>query len=720
MNSTINNEKNLNFDYIKLNNSVGSSTVNNIIVAILMLSIIAGVILIYIFRIKLFGPKDLSDYGTMSDFVTSNCIVPNKSEQDIRCSDVGEQVSVSKCVQNPATGYYCYDGKKQVSTTKVRANSCIPPCKSFIWENIDISPCLINETPDAGANDVISLSNPQTNWCNPRNKVGVRVKKFKCNPHDGSGPNTCNFLCNSDVYNPDCNGNNIVLHYDPTSNVTGEESQLTEVSPGNYEFKSVSRADDNFPLIPAKNMETTENCLDLEGYTCGQWIDSTNEVNGALSANCIVLSNIQNDGTIIPNTENDLYSAGIELVDLDCTDFNGNTDDVRCEPNNDCIKLEDLESTILSSSGLAIPNICAEYKRDENNNITEIITPEKIVKTCLYMDPSLSVGSWAGNTDFIYSDPTDTFSPFKGIISVPLFIETDNSFLSVYNTPCPTLTSVNNSGVLAYNFDQPAEFEGIHKFDGDVDIKPPDHGITFRFDCKGNSNVQLAKTPCTMVPIVNTPSVEWGISTECDINVNSVSPVTEQTALMVFIKPKSIDQGGPGGTSRLLCNIFGVFKSSDIGWLTWGQIDTVPGYQWTDGSNIGLIWNQGKLTNLSNRPIPGTNIDDLGVNGEFYINLASGFDPLLPSYSLMSQTNIPLTTIGATNPGDPISQLDNFKFVPASIASESVITSLSNSEVQFIDEKISKLLYARNNLGLIGDGLTDVVEPVHKCNIMIE
>jgi hypothetical protein len=673
--------------------------------------------MVFIFRHIIFVPTDLTKYGTFSEPVISDCTVPGESYLSVRCTDVGEQTSISHCVPNPDTGFYCYENGRQSSASKILVSTCVPTCTAFKWEETNITPCLLDGA-QVGTTQI--LTDPSQKWCNPKGQPATRVREYLCTTHDGSGPNACTFLCDLSENNADCTATGELLTYSPKNALLESvtvPTQLVHSGNGNYAYTPMSSTV-NGRVVSSNKMTVTESCQDLSGFQCGNWTPTTEIPTDPILKECTIFGNVSGTGVITPNTIDDLYKTGFTLTDLECKGDDIAVTNVRCNPEDACIDMGQIPGEASTLSGQNIPNLCAEFT-SSGGNVTSIIEPQKEVDTCLYMDHSYSspgsVNAWSGISDFSYFDASDTFHQYKGIVSVPLYITTSTGFLSVYNAPCPSFTITNQPGnIIDYDFALAPEFSQLNAFVNNADVNPPHTGIPYRFNCKGNHNVPLAKTPCTMIPInpPSLPSAVYGVSTDCDAPTGISSQILEQTAMMIFIKPISTDNLGPG--PRLKCNILAIFGSSKIGWLTWGQMNTIPGYSFGDGNtlglgtNVGLAWNHGRFDEFPSTEIPGSKLADLGAEAVFHLVQGSGYTPSVPVYTLKTSTDVQIETSGIDSSGALTDVLENFTFTASTINGDSAAYSSSSSEIIIDGTRISELLYSRSNEV---DG--------SKCNIML-
>ena len=347
-----------------------------------------------------------------------------------------------------------------------------------------------------------------------------------------------------------------------------------------------------------------------------------------------------------------------------------------------------------------LPDICGTAIYDNNGHIIGIEEVQQDLNQCIYADPNLSL-TWVGASDFDYYDATDEYNKYKGIISLPLFLSNVNGYLSLYNTPCPDFVSTNTNGFITYDF-----VEGTNGFLDNKLAIPPPSGIPFRFDCKGNTIVNLQSTPCSLILNPSFPSSYWGLSPDCNSPSGITNPVVEQTASIIFIKPIQING------NNLRCNILTILQNNYSGWLTYANSNTIPGYTWGRGSifsnkNI-LMWNQARFDPFNTEFIPGTTIDDLGPRAEFL--LVQTGTPTAPTYTILAGSGLAVYTIGLDNIGANIGAMTNLKFTAATFDSQSIATSTSPTTVIIDGELLDDSLYSRGNRGTFDTPM---------CNLLI-
>ncbi len=666
------------------------STTQLVILTIIMIIIIVIVVLVYIFRWQIFGPKDLSVYGQLTAPGISNCIVPNTSVQDVRCTDTGTQVEISYCKPNPTTGYFCFNGREQVINSEVKLIECVPTCTSNLWDVPIPTPCL---TTLSTTSTSTTLIDPLVNWCNTPGSINARFYTYECNPHDGSGPNACTFTCGQGVDNADCiqqgntfPSNSVTITYSPTNAILENNDpppQQLVNNNGTWTYTPISSANSEFPTIPSRQMVTLQPCSDLRGVTCGNWVNLVPPLDNIVTSNCTLFSGL-------PNEIRTLYDPGFFLTDMTCSAE-------RCLPNSgNCIPEDDIEAIVPNLEPVDLPDTCGVASYNEFGYITGIVIPQKDISICVYANPNFSL-TWVERPRFYYNDPTDVYNQFKGIISLPLFMSSASGYLSLYNTPCPEFIATNTNGFITYDF--------LADTNGFIDDKintPPPSGIPFRFDCKGNTLVDLQITPCAWVPSSTfPPSSVWGLPSVCDTPTGLINPVVEQSALILFIKPIS------AVGNELLCNIIGIDSDNYVGWLTNSGSQYVPGYTWGFGETITppltnkiiLMWNQGRFDPFTTPFLPGTKLPDLAASANFIISVNSASTPTNPLYNLSTSNRVPISTIGINNTGSNSVLLSGFSFTAVTYNGISIATSTSPTQVEINGDLMSELLYARSNRG---------------------
>jgi hypothetical protein len=693
------------------------STAQIVILSIAMIIVITIVIVVFYWRWKLFGPRNLSLYGTLTTPpIVSPCTVPNKTVQETRCTDTGVQSEVSYCQPNLDTGYYCWTGEGQSINSTVKIIPCVPTCNTFLWNDPIQTPCLLNLSP-AGQFPA-SYVDPADDWCTPVGSLGTQFNTWVCDAHDGSGPNACVFTCGEGVENADCTvspntfpSNGIQLTYSPTNAINEGNvpppAQLINNS-GNWTYTPISSAKaSEFPTIPSNQMITSQPCTNFNSYTCGIWVNPNPVQDANITPNCLTYNNSTTQLTpiISPNNASMLYEPGFILSNMVCEGPGLNP---RCLPNSgNCIQ----PTGVINPNGVInptyknyippnLPDICATATYDSNGHIINITKPQQDLNQCIYADPNLSL-TWSGTSNFDYYDATDPYNKFKGIISLPLFVSNSNGYLSLYNTPCPNFTANNINGYIIYNF--PGGSGGF--IDNKV-ANPPPSGIPFRFDCKGSITVGLQSTPCALVPNPTNPSGYWGLDPNCNNPSGISNPIVEQTALILFIKPLSISG------NQLRCNILTLLQNNYSGWLTYTNSNSLPGYTWGNGSvfpnSTILVWNQGRFDPFNTNTIPGTTVSNLGSAAQFIIvQTGTSANPI---YTLLTGTGNPVNTIGINNTGSNSNVMSNLVFTAATFQSQSLASSTSPSTVVINPDLLANSLFYRSNRGSY---------PTPMCNLLI-
>lgn len=718
-------------------------TVQLVILAIIMVVLILIVVLVFIFRFALFGPKDLSIYGTRGDAQVSTCHVPGKTLSTTLCSDTGVQLSVSQCIPNSITGYMCYNSNthSQDFTSEVTVSSCIPACMSFLWEQTVISPCLIdNGAPITNGvpNDYATTANQ---WCH-QDISGTRFRVWNCDRRDGSGINMCTYTCDNSSTNIDCyqgplfqqSSSGVTLMYDPI--ITPSNTTIDLANNGSvYTYTPISKADVAFPVIASSVMVTKEACTDLGGFTCGSWQPSSGNApisdnnSQQLSADCNVVKNIADavnigypDGTqeydynaLAVNTIYNLFEPGIHENILSCFDIAG-TPAPRCDPDQPgCILPEDIfiaPDTIhnnivkLVVFGATIPgHICGLSTKDSNGIVTSIQKNVSSLNSCVFVNPNFSATPNANLTPtptmplidanvFVFDNSaqdTKIEPPFiAGIFGVPLFIKMASGgsdyYLTLFNNPCPEYDiSILFNGGFLFSFTPGGSF-----IEGGIDPIPTT-GLPFRFDCKGNPYGVIENTPTVWLEdILNVPSEIYGISPACDNRTNDMSPIIEQTALFVMLRPAILDVGEVLPANTIKCNMFAIFGSNYIGWLAWQN--GIGGYAGGDDNTKQILtWVQGRFDPYGNAaPGLGTRIENI-PNSNFYLTRQNSTDY---TYTLSSTP--------PSNPIDIFNSLDN-SLNPMGVftfkrATSNGLPIVNNNNV--INETVfANFLYSRQNRG---------------------
>lgn len=691
-----------------------------IIVGIIMIVIITLVIVVYIFRFSLFGPKDLTLYGSRTSVSISACNVEGKTEMDTKCTDIGKQVTINKCVPNSTTGYMCWDGQKQVTNSEVRVDQCLTSCRSFIWNQTSSTPCLIENNRTPTGLGVTLYAEPTVQWCTPNNN-GFRIKTYSCNRIDGSGSNLCTFNCNGDVYNPDCYSRNVLdtgydfnsgstLLYRPDIIPNNSDIDIT-LANNIYIYEPKTRASSNYPgIIPASTITTRETCSDLNTIVCGNYPITNYNNNPVIKSNCklnklvSISSGIGYNGGFqydynsdFLNTPYDLFEPGTFKNFLTCYDNNGSNINARCDPKpGGCIELADAFTTpsggsnnilkIIPPNGGAPTPVCG-IPQMSGTILTGVTQDPSTLNPCIASNPNFSL---APNSNIIPSitrrliDEIYFFSSTEQVFGVPLFMRNTNSYLSLYNNPCPEYTITNNGGKV-FNFTNNGSF-----LNPPIDDIPPT-GLPFRFDCKGNPAGVLSDTPCTWIQDVLTNAAGiYGVDPSCNIRNNNISPIMEQTSLIIMVRPAELGLTEFPVYGHIKCNLFVIQGSNMVGWLTY--TNNLPGYGITGTPTTVLSFRQGRFDSYGNATtLPGSRVENI-TNGAFYLRRLNitGTDY---SYKLYTPN---YTEIQYINNG-VVTNLDTFYF---SRATTSGVGIVNNGVID--DTGYSNLLYSRGNTGITG------------------
>lgn len=700
-----------------------------IILSIIMIVIITLVILIYIFRFSLFGPKDLSLYGSRSITEISACTVEGKTDLSTKCTDTGKQVSVSKCVQNNDTGYMCWDGQKQVSSSKVTVSSCIPICRSFLWNETGSTPCLIEQSYSPTGLGTFTYGSPTIKWCSNSN-IGSKIKTYSCDRIDGSGTNFCTFKCDgNNIYNPDCytyfstgySYTGGTLLYKP--DVVPNNSNVDVTTNGTtYTYTPTSRAGVGYPIIAASTMTTQESCTDPTIVVCGNYTKKDNSGNSLPNYNnkTIMKSDCNlnkymtaatgigyNSGTdnydydpANKNTVYDIIEPGTYKETLTCFDRSGSSVGAKCDPRPPgCVDLSDIfvtpsgqDNNILKlvsvNSNISTP-VCGISIID-SGVLTGVTEDPSMLNPCLASNPNFSLNPNFNLTPTLDKPYIQTnkflFSSTENIFGVPLNMRNNNSYLSLYNNPCPHYTITYQFGAKVFNFANDGSF-----------INPPIDsisplGIPFMFDCKGNPTGVLQDTPCTWIEDVKTnASSIYGVDPSCNIRNNDISPIMEQTSLILMIRPASLNYLDNIGTNYIKCNIFVISNSDIIGWLTY--TNDMKGYNTTGTAIAVLTFKQGRFDPYGNAiDLPGSRVEDMATGALYLGRVGTGTDY---SYKLYTPTYLEIQYIKNTD--GSITNLDNFYFSRATTSGNSVV---NNGVID--DTNYSSLLYSRSNRSING------------------
>lgn len=703
--------------------------VQTIILSIIMIVIITLVILVYIFRFSLFGPKDLSVYGSRSITEISACTVEGKTDLGTRCTDTGKQISIAKCVQNRETGYMCWDGEKQVTSSKVTVSSCIPTCRSFLWNETGSTPCLTERSYNPTGLGIITYGSKSLEWCSNSN-IGSKIKTYSCDRIDGSGTNFCTFKCDGNsVYNPDC------YTYFPSgySYIGGTLLYKPDIVPNNsnidistngtiYTYEPTSRAGAGYPIIAASTMTTKESCTDPTITICGNYTKKDNSNNSLPNySNKIIMKSDCNlnkymeaasgigynfgpsDYDYSPATANTVYDIiepGTYKETLTCFDRSGSTVNAKCNPRpSGCIDLSDIFVTPPDQDNNILKLIPINSEESASVCGTSVITSgiltgvtedPSILNPCIASNPNFSLNPNANLLPtfvrpYIQAN-TFLFSSTENIFAVPLNMRNNNSYLSLYNNPCPHYTISYQYGAKVFNFANDGSF-----VNPPIDSIPPT-GIPFMFDCKGSPSGVLQDTPCTWIEDVKTnASSIYGLDPSCNNRNNDISPIMEQTSLILMIRPANLNLLEINLFNYIKCNIFVISNSDIVGWLSYST--DVSGYNTTGTPTAVLTFKQGRLDPYGNAiNLPGTRVENM-TNGALYLQrFGTGTDY---SYKLYTTNYTEIQYI--KNSDGSITNLDSFYFSRATTSGNSVV---NNGVID--DTNYSNLLYSRSNRAIDG------------------
>lgn len=716
-----------------------------LLVSLFILFIIGAIIVMYILRVALFGPNDTSLYGKYSEPEIGRCNVEGKNINSVRCTDTGTQVSIRRCLPNSVTGLACWDGSAQTMASLITISPCTPLCTAFDFVQTDVSPCLIETFSTITPFNLTAYDSLDVQWCRDI-RSGTRFRTYNCERRDGSGSNLCAFNCgNSNVYNADCltsfpdfknNNAGTTILYDPTLLPANNTADF-EIQNNTYFYHPDPKsAYGGFPVLASNVMVTKESCDDFHGVICGNWekstivgglpvIDTTKDNNFTLAENCNVEAKIRTatgigyfDGNLPYNYNTstndiyDLFKPGIQERELTCFAYDS-TSAARCNPEAlGCIKSADIFSggasnnilKLLGVSSVEQAQICGIPIKDEQNITIGVEKNTSILKPCIFTKTNFSLNPNTNSPNTIVrpliKESYWLFDGVNNIFGIPLFmtkkIGTKNLYLSLFNTPCPEYNLEVFGLANFFTFTNAGSFTS-------TPIDPiPVKGIPFSFDCKGNTSGVIETTPCSWVEDVKIdPAGIFGVEQDCNIRAGGMSPIIEQTALMLMVKPAEYSFTEiPPPPNVIKCNIFGIFGGNYIGWLT--AQNNVPGYPDGDSSGYTLTWTQGRFDSYGNSLIvPGERIESL-PQANFYITKPT------PTTFYLGTALQSVNVFDGFN--STIAPLGEFTFKKATSGGLPLVDTINGNN--FInDTTFSNFLYSRQN-----DGHDDRFP---SCNIMI-
>ncbi|HOY91458.1 MAG TPA: hypothetical protein PK891_07055 [Bacteroidales bacterium] len=222
-----------------------------------------------------------------------------------------------------------------------------------------------------------------------------------------------------------------------------------------------------------------------------------------------------------------------------------------------------------------------------------------------------------------------------------------------------------------------------------IDEIPPT-GLPFRFDCKGNPGGVLSDTPCTWIQDVLTNAAGiYGVDPSCNLRNNNISPIMEQSSLVIMIRPAELGLIEFPVYGHIKCNLFVIQGSNMAGWLTYTT--SLPGYTTSGTPTAVLAFKQGRFDSYGNATtLPGSRVENI-TNGAFYLRrLNIGGDY---SYKLYTPNYVEVQYLN----NGVITNLDTFFFSRATTSGVDVV-----ADGIIDDTGYANLLYSRGNTGVTG------------------
>lgn len=534
---------------------------NNVTSIFIVIVIILFITILYVYRYQLFSnitsqSVKNSDYGTYETQLVSSCV--NNSGL---CGDPGTQVITEKCIPNSITGYGCLtDDLNPVQTfaNRITKKECSVTCKKQIWKTLSISKCLVDSK----------------DLCVPKGTRGSRTTVLQCVPNDGSGINSCSYLCgshpDSDINIPKCVTDGVVNAGQVVLFNIGDQITYSDV------------------------------CEDFINPICG--VFGFEDAEPAVSSNGIEGYNVTTSrcqiNSVVPNSNPNLPSLG--GITLDEYEANYPNSNLNYKPfhsmeaswigkNMDCVDYIHSETIFETKAENARKTICSPlipgetcYSTEEISNAFQINNSTNGVKTC-GTDPQCAEPSYyvSNNNQGIPEYPLDSSNiptwmnpSFQKYFGTPNWIyfttsingssncgdrSSDTSgdennpetwkFISLYNVPCP------GSGG---KFVSPSITSGDNSYGG---------------DCLGNPSFPLETTPLALYPLKNYSY--WGRSPTCTSN-----KILSSSSMWIYIRP--LPQNTELSNS-IYCNIIGLIGSNYYGWLR------------TNDNSSFLYWEQADL-----------------------------------------------------------------------------------------------------------------------------
>jgi hypothetical protein len=183
------------------------------IVLVVGVVILAGLIIMYVYRDNIFGLNSKSSstalndagYGTYSEATYSDCLTATG-----KCSDKGYRTSVQICNPHPTTNSGCLDSQgNQTYSSIIDTLPCSSVCRSSVWEQPYIGTDKVCPNPLAFANGpcVYFFDATQKIYGTPipdgvttgadssTNVFGEKYLRLKCKSNDPNGDTNCTFVC---------------------------------------------------------------------------------------------------------------------------------------------------------------------------------------------------------------------------------------------------------------------------------------------------------------------------------------------------------------------------------------------------------------------------------------------------------------------------------------------------------------------------------------------
>lgn len=534
------------------------------ITVVIFVLIILIVILFIIFRQEIFGYGVMSKeealakgFGYFSDPVVTGC-----SNESGKCSDVGIQTTVINCIVNTKTGKGCINSEGyQIFTPTISHTTCVPQCRSSVWEVQSTTECKNNEGDEYGC--VTETTSGVS---------GYRLVTKKCVPNDTSGVNTCTFSISEQIYlasnaNSNINSNlndsgsninidnntNLAKNYNPVTNSVEYPSVIADddvIITEKTVFPDGCVVDGNGQTVTCEvgsSYQEMVTCSDPKYPFCGVWgyrhISPIIDINGNYNKPSIDISPCSTSSQIIPSSlcysfdtnepivgDLNLFKSGYLPLPMGCVSeyISTATNELwnNWNPNN---PLE-----------VGDGSICKPYNYEDSVNV--LYNFENEIPTVINNDgyPNCVVPC------IYYNTPQGNYSEeIKRIIGKFHILIKDNYFLTLNNIPCPV--DLDDSNFLA-----PGQYVNVS------DIQPQ------LSDCLSSPFVPLRNTPCLFVNLDNF------ITDQC-----TSQEIILQSAIIITFKPTRISTSPNVLYCRIISilgkNYVGILNIQPDGYLTWTQ-----------------------------------------------------------------------------------------------------------------------------------------------------